>query len=137
MMLNRTIGCLVVVAAGSIARPHASMAYSLVDLDGVINPTRTAQTAATAVNASGVVVGEFDDASTALGFVISNGAGQFLPTPDVSDVLNHWNCHPFAINASATIVGFCELVRQHQDDPNAFDLLDQRATVYVPVEPIA
>jgi hypothetical protein len=130
MVLRRMIVFVVVVAAGSVARPRESMAYAFVDISTLINPTHTVQTTATGVNARGVVVGELDGVPTARGFVIANGVGQFLPSPVASSALLHWDCHPTAINDLGTIAGWCELLEQ-QADPNNFTQLDQRAAIWI------
>jgi hypothetical protein len=129
IVLRRTIVFLVVVAVGSMATPRESMAYSFVDISTLIDPTHTVQTTATGVNASGVIVGELDGVPTTSGFVISNGVGQFLPSPVASAALLHWDCHPTAINEAGTIAGWCELLEQ-QADPNYFTLVDTRAAIW-------
>lgn len=122
-----------VFATISTAMAAQAAAYSLVDVHAAIVATFPAAhgSRATGVNASGVVVGEFYEGISTIGFVYANGGVQALSVPPTDpNPLRHWNCRPMAVNDAGTVAGGCELLEQQAQDPFSFTQMELRAVVW-------
>lgn len=133
MAFKSVLVSVAVFATISTAIAGQAAAYSLVDVHAAIVATFPAAhgSRATGVNASGVVVGEFYEGVSTIGFVYANGGVQALSVPPTDpNPLRHWNCHPRAVNEAGTVAGGCELLEQQAGDPFSFTRIELRAVVW-------